>query len=109
MDNASECMPDDLDGLLQIQQQFDRYQKAGFQERTSNFFCLELCGEAGELANLEKKAWKGKEIPEERFQDESADVFIALMNYCNARNVNLASAVQTKLKTIDRKRLDGSH
>jgi NTP pyrophosphatase (non-canonical NTP hydrolase) len=87
-----------------VQQQFDEYQRACFTERPAEFFALELCGEAGELANLEKKRWKGREIPLERLSDEAADVLIALMNYANASGVNLGEAVVEKLIRIEDQR-----
>ncbi len=87
-----------------IQQGFDNYQNSGFEARSPEFFCLELCGEAGELANLEKKKWKGKSIKKEWLEDEAADVLIALCNYSNARGINLAEAVASKLKAIETKR-----
>jgi len=83
-----------------IQQAFDAYQNACFIARPPEFFCLELCGEAGELANLEKKLWKGADIAAHRVEDEAADVFISLMNYANARGINLAAAVTDKLSRI---------
>lgn len=92
----------------QIQEAFDRYQQACFVPRTAEFFCLELCGEAGELANLEKKRWKGASVAEERMRDEAADVFIALMNYANARGVDLAQAVADKLQRIPTSRAHSS-
>jgi NTP pyrophosphatase (non-canonical NTP hydrolase) len=92
-----------------IQRAFDAYQRASFPARPPEFFALELNGEAGELANLEKKAWKGRAIPAERFADEAADVFIALSNYCNARGVDLGTAVETKLAEIERRRSAGTH
>jgi NTP pyrophosphatase (non-canonical NTP hydrolase) len=92
--------------LNNVQIEFDNYQKECFTERSPEFFCLELNGEAGELANLEKKQWKGQSIPHENFEDEAADVLIALMNYSNARKINLGQAVATKLKKIDEKRLN---
>jgi NTP pyrophosphatase (non-canonical NTP hydrolase) len=88
-----------------IQNYFDDYQKRFFGERTGEFFCLELNGEAGELANLEKKKWKGKDIEMTDLADEAADVFIALMNYSNARGIDLGSAVKRKLERIEKKRL----
>lgn len=94
-----------IDGLTALQKEFDIYQTEKFTQRKPEFFCLELNGEAGELANLEKKAWKGRAIPDECFQDEAADVLIALMNYCNARKINLGEAVRTKLNTIEDNRL----
>ncbi len=87
-----------------IQNGFDAYQNECFDKRLPEFFCLELNGEAGELANLEKKAWKGKDIPLERFEDEAADVMIALLNYANARGINLGNAVHTKLNKIENNR-----
>lgn len=87
-----------------VQGHFDTYQKECFTARPPEFFCLELCGEAGELANLEKKLWKGKDIAPEMVADEAADVLIALMNYANARGINLGYAVQAKLERIEKKR-----
>lgn len=87
------------------QLEFDKYQKQCFPERPPEFFCLELNGEAGELANKEKKIWKGLDIPHEDLADEAADVFIALMNYSNSRNIDLCKAVAHKLKKIEDKRV----
>lgn len=92
--------------ISKIQEEFDKYQKSSFPARTPEFFCLELNGEAGELANIEKKAWKGKVIEKERFEDEAADVLIALLNYCNAKKLNLADSVTEKLKRIEEIRSD---
>lgn len=88
----------------EIQIIFDEYQKLCFQEKSSQFFCLELNGEAGELANIEKKEWKGLSIEHERFQDEVADVFIALMNYSNSKNIDIGLALREKLLKIEQKR-----
>ena len=96
LDTVTECIP-------AVQKEFDEYQKEHFPVRSGEFFCLELNGEAGELANLEKKLWKGKDIAHEALADEAADVLIALMNYSNARKINLGEAVSTKLKKIDEK------
>ncbi|MGY3804071.1 MazG nucleotide pyrophosphohydrolase domain-containing protein [Pigmentibacter ruber] len=98
-----------VNGLKLIQNEFNAYQNHAFCERPPNFFSLELCGEAGELANLEKKIWRDPSnlTPHETIPDEAADVFIALMNYCNARNLDLEEAVQIKLKKIEDKRLKG--
>lgn len=87
-----------------VQQIFDEYQNLCFTKRSPEFFCLELNGEAGELANLEKKSWKGKIIAQELFFDEAADVLIALMNYSNAKGVDLGRAVKDKLLLIENKR-----
>lgn len=93
-------------GLPDIQKFFDEYQSIFFPKRPPEFFCLELNGEAGELANAEKKLWKGKEIPNEKLEDESADVFIALLNYVNARKINLSEALHLKLHEIENKRIE---
>lgn len=92
------------DALHSIQTRFDAYQREKFTERPPEFFSLELCGEAGELANLEKKLWKGKVIAHEAVSDEAADVLIALMNYANARGIDLGAAVVAKLYRIEEKR-----
>lgn len=83
-----------------VQEGFDTYQRECFIERPSEFFALELCGEAGELANLEKKRWKGTVIDPAHIADEAADVFIALMNFSNAAGIDLAAAVAAKLGRI---------
>jgi len=88
------------EGLPGIQKAFDVYQQECFLARPPEFFCLELCGEAGELANLEKKRWKGNEPDDRHTADEAADVFIALMNFCNARGIDLSLAVCSKLERI---------
>jgi NTP pyrophosphatase (non-canonical NTP hydrolase) len=90
--------------LAIVQALFDNYQRTKFPERPPEFFSLELCGEAGELANLEKKRWKGKAVPLEALEDEAADVLIALMNYANARGMHLGNAVSAKLVRIEEKR-----
>lgn len=92
--------------LSKIQNLFDQYQNTYFESRSPEFFCLELNGEAGELANNEKKQWKGRQIEHVAFEDEAADVLIALMNYSNARKVDLANAVARKLQTIENKRIE---
>ncbi len=97
------------DALEAIQRGFDAYQRAWFPERPPEFFALELAGETGELANDEKKAWKGRPVEASRFADEAADVFIALMNYCNARGVGLGVAVAAKVREIERRRREGKH
>ncbi len=88
------------DGLSNIQRAFDIYQNEFFIARPPEFFALELCGEAGELANLEKKRWRGQQIADAATADEAADVLISLMNFANARGIDLTSAVVDKLRRI---------
>src|SRR3989337_147623 len=95
---------DTLDSLSKIQSEFDSYQQNYFPKRSPEFFCLELNGEAGELANAEKKLWKGKTVEHYLLEDEAADVFIALLNYSNSRHIQLGEAVKEKLNKIEEKR-----
>ena len=105
--NELEFLNRSAGALAQLQEGFDAWQRGHFTQRPPEFFALELNGEAGELANLEKKAWKGKAIEAERFADEAADVLIALMNYANARGVDLEAAVRVKCAEIVRRREGG--
>ena len=104
-DPASRILPASYGGLRTLQAEFRRYQDAAFPKRPPRFFALELAGETGELANLEKKVWKGRTIDEADFEDESADVCIALLNYANSRGIDLARAVDKKMHRIDTRRL----
>ena len=92
--------------LASVQACFDQYQRAAFPERPGEFFALELAGETGELANLEKKRWKGKPVDDAMLADEAADVLIALMNYANARGIDLGAAVEEKLGVIEARRIE---
>ena len=89
-------LPTSYEALSTLQKEFLDFQLKVFGQREPNFFSLELCGEAGELANLEKKIWKGKTIADEDLADEAADVVIAILNYANSRGIDLASQVDQK-------------
>ena len=93
-------LPKSYNAVKQLQKEFLEFQLAVFGQRQSNFFALELCGEAGELANLEKKEWKGKVISHEKFVDEAADVMIAILNYANSKEIDLSTAVEKKMAKI---------
>lgn len=103
-DGATALLPRGYVGLRNLQEEFSRYQGAAFPERPSRFFALELAGETGELANLEKKVWKGRTVAASDFQDEAADVCIALFNFANSRGIDLAEAVEAKMRRIDERR-----
>ena len=103
-DRPADELPAGYGGLRRLQEEFRRYQNAAFPLRSSRFFALELAGETGELANLEKKAWKGRAVRDADFADESADVCIALLNYANSRGIDLAEAVREKMTRIDDRR-----
>lgn len=102
-------VPPQVQGLEPTQQSFLDYQLRAFGQRSASFFALELAGECGELANLEKKLWRDpeREIDAQHLADEAADVFIALMNYCNARGIALEPAVHSKLERIESRRQQG--
>ena len=95
--------------LNKIQENFNHYQNNAFPKREPQFFALELAGECGELANCEKKLWRDPsfQLEENKLEFEAADVFIALINYCNTRNINLEVAVQKKLIEIEKRRVAG--
>ena len=103
-DSASALLPTSYRGLRALQTEFRRYQEAAFPHRPPRFFALELAGETGELANLEKKVWKGRRVAEADFVDEAADVCIALLNFANSRGIDLAAAVERKMRHIDNRR-----
>ncbi len=104
-DDASLLLPTSYEGLRTLQEQFRRYQDTAFPHRPPRFFSLELAGETGELANLEKKVWKGRTIDDADFRDEAADVCIALLNYANSRRIDLSRAVAEKMSRIDATRV----
>jgi len=108
-DAIETLTPPQVEGLNQTQQSFMQYQLRAFGQRSASFFALELAGECGELANLEKKLWRDPQrgVDEQHLRDEAADVFIALMNYCNARGIQLEPAVQSKLSRIEERRRKG--
>lgn len=97
-------LPESYRGLGTLQDEFRRYQEAAFPRRPPRFFALELAGEAGELANLEKKVWKGRSVASDEFADEVADVCIALLNFANSREIDVAASVRAKMSRIDRRR-----
>ncbi len=103
-DAATAMLPASYDGLRILQSEFRRYQAAAFPVRPPRFFALELAGETGELANLEKKVWKGRTVADADFEDETADVCIALINFANSRGIDLARVVARKMSKIDRGR-----
>jgi len=96
-------------GLRDAQASFRAYQSQAFDERPPSFFALELAGECGELCNLEKKIWRDPTRPLglEHLAEEASDVLITLLNYCNARGLDLEGAVEAKLARIEDRRVRG--
>jgi NTP pyrophosphatase (non-canonical NTP hydrolase) len=59
-------------------------------------YALGMCGEAGEVANLIKKALRKGETTSEGLADELADVFIYLLLLADEAGINLYAAYQHK-------------
>lgn len=70
-----------------------------------NFLALAVCGEAGELANLIKKIWRGDEVASDEIRDEIADIRIYLEHLSRHLGFDLDAACEQKLKVVAR-RLD---
>jgi NTP pyrophosphatase (non-canonical NTP hydrolase) len=101
--------PPRMTGLRDGQLSFQAYQTQAFEERGPAFFALELAGECGELCNAEKKIWRDPKRPLDlpHLAEEAADVLITLLNYCNARGIDLEGAVEAKLARIEERRMQG--
>lgn len=89
--------------VQQVQHLLAQFQANWFGARPPAFHALELCGESGELANLEKKAWRETscQLYLDEMAEEAADVYITLLNYANARQIDLATAVEAKLRILE--------
>jgi NTP pyrophosphatase (non-canonical NTP hydrolase) len=109
LDSVSRLHPPEILGLKEAQKSFASYQDAAFPLRGAAFFALELAGECGELCNLEKKIWRNPKSPFDaaHLAEEAADVLITLMNYANARGLDLDEAVRLKLERIEERRRQG--
>jgi len=79
-----------------------------FPARPPEFFALELCGETGELANKEKKLWRGEDIRAKELAEEAADILITLLNYCNSRDIDLGEAFEEKVRVVEMRRRGSS-
>jgi len=97
-------LPALTEAIRSAQHDYEAYNKAHFVARPGEFFALELAGEAGELANKEKKRWKGSDISTDDLAEEVADVVIAALNYSNARGIDLGAAVAEKMLEIEARR-----
>jgi NTP pyrophosphatase (non-canonical NTP hydrolase) len=65
-----------------------------------SFLALAICGEAGELANLIKKLWRGDEVEEAQIRDEIADIRIYLEHISRHLNIDLDRACDRKLDEV---------
>jgi NTP pyrophosphatase (non-canonical NTP hydrolase) len=69
---------------------------------------LGLCGEAGEVADLLKKAmWHGRELTDAELTKELGDVLWYLADLATARGLNLADIAHTNLEKLKRRYPDG--
>jgi NTP pyrophosphatase (non-canonical NTP hydrolase) len=65
-----------------------------------HFLALAICGEAGELANLVKKMWRGDHVDTADIRDEIADIRIYLEHLCRHLQIDLDSACEHKLDEV---------
>jgi len=65
------------------------------------YLALAVCGEAGELANLIKKGWRGDDVNSDQIRDEIADIRIYLEHLARYLNFDLDDACENKLRKVD--------
>jgi len=65
-----------------------------------SFLTLAICGEAGELANLIKKLWRGDEVDQDQIRDEVADIRIYLEHISRHLRIDLDRACEQKLDEV---------
>lgn len=65
-----------------------------------HFLALAICGEAGELANLIKKSWRGDAVNADAIRDEIADIRIYLEHISRALGIDLDRACEQKLEEV---------
>jgi NTP pyrophosphatase (non-canonical NTP hydrolase) len=69
-------------------------------EEQERFYALAIAGEAGELANLYKKQWRGDEIKHDDVVQELADIRIYLEHLARVLHVDLDEACEVKLAIV---------
>jgi len=96
-----------LDQLKQIVQEFVK-QRDWIEFHTPKNMAIALSVEAGEL--LEKFIWLNEkqsfdEVNKNRqeIEHEVADIFIALLEFCNVSKIDLTKAMFVKLQEIEKK------
>jgi len=65
-----------------------------------SFLALAICGEAGELANLVKKRWRGDNVEVDMIRDELADIRIYLEHIAHQLGIDLDQACEVKLTKV---------
>ena len=61
---------------------------------------MAICGEAGELANLVKKSWRGDEVDGNQIRDEIADIRIYIEHLSRCLDFDIDSACEHKLDIV---------
>ena len=95
------------DWKTRAQRNHERFSASGNVSRDPNgpeqarFLALALCGEAGELANLIKKAWRGDRIDILDIADELADVRVYLEHLARVLGVDLDEACERKVDEVE--------
>ncbi len=87
-----------------IHQRFVRLAQAKGNLTTANevthYLALAICGEAGELANLIKKGWRGDDVSPDAIRDELADIRIYLEHLASHLGIDLDKACSRKLDEV---------
>jgi NTP pyrophosphatase (non-canonical NTP hydrolase) len=102
--------------MWQMQRTVAEFDEARFQSLGPGYVALSLAGEAGELANVIKKAWRvdpqigqatgyGVVGPEHHhlIADEIADVVMLSLVLANHLGIDVEAEVERKLQTIDQR------
>jgi NTP pyrophosphatase (non-canonical NTP hydrolase) len=69
-------------------------------DEVTHYLALAICGEAGELANLIKKAWRGDVVDPAAIRDELADIRIYLEHLARHLGIDLDHACSLKLDEV---------
>jgi NTP pyrophosphatase (non-canonical NTP hydrolase) len=67
------------------------------------FLALAICGEAGELANLIKKMWRGDGAKVRDIRDEIADIQIYLRHLATHLGIDINAACHSKLLEVEKR------
>src|SRR3954447_5124481 len=102
--------------MWQMQRTVSEFDAARFRSLGPGYVALSLAGEAGELANVVKKAWRvdpligqpsGYEAISSEHRtlvaDELADVVMLSLVLANHLNIDIEAEIQRKLETIDQR------
>lgn len=89
--------------ILTLHEKMTAHLFAPYSNNDERFLALALCGEAGELANLIKKRWRGGVDLSEEVRDEIADVrvYLELLAKCfGIEGPKLDARVEAKLAKV---------